>query len=263
MTNLFPPMKLLLPTLLLFVLMMACKPTTKTETQPEPVQEAAAPAVNESVPFAGDWLNEKYYNLIKDKHSPRDAQEKVERVFIKIPGHMKDTTMMVYGFHEAGPELVVVKKNNAYGLWEVQGDSVAFAVHPLGPDTLQLGTERFVRIHSAHGSYGEALVLEEIMFKGKYKLKGGGDVEFDHSGKVKGLSNYKYYQVLTDYLDAGLDVDQIWLGTTKDSMDHFGFKMHDNNLKIFNLKCLEYNKVDKRCEQVNFGKIAYTLEKVN
>jgi len=257
-------MKLLFSAFFLASLVLACKPNakTETETQPEPTAEAAAPVMKEPAPFAGDWLNEKYYKLIMDKHSPRDAQEKVENVFIQIPEHMNDTTVMVYGFHESGPDLVVVKKNNAYGLWEPQGDSIAFHVTALGPDTLQLGADRFVRIHSAHGNYGEALILEEIMFKGKYKLKGGGDVEFDHAGKVKGLGDYKYYRVLTDYLDAGLDVDQVWLGKTKDSMDYYGFKWNDKTLKIFNLKCLAYNKAEKRCEQVDFGKVAYTLTRV-
>jgi len=255
-------MKLTLTGLFLAIVLVACKPTTKTETQPEPTQEAAAPVKAEPVPFAGDWLNEKYYNLIRDKHSPRDAQEKVERVFIRIPSHMNDTTVMVYGFHESGPELVVVKKDKSYGLFEIQGDSVAFPVHVISPDTVELGKEKFIRIHSAHGSYGEALILEEILFKGKYKLTGGGDVEFDHAGKVTGLGDYKYYQVLTDYLDAGLDVDQVWLGKTKDSMDHYGFKANDKTIKIFNLKCLAYNKVDKRCDQVNFGKLTYTLTRI-
>lgn len=259
-------MKLLLPFFLLTLLMSGCKPGGTTETQPEAPQEtAAAPEINPAIPFAGDWLNEKYFDLIMDKHSPRDAQEKVENVFIKIPGHMKDTTVMIYGFHESGPDLVVQKKDKAYELWEVQNnalDKKAFSVTVLGPDTLQLGEDRFVRIHAAHGNYGEALILEEILFKGKYELKGGGLVEFDHAGKVKGLGDYTYYEVLTDYLDAGLDVDQVWLGKTRDNMDHYGFKMSDKNLKIFDLKCLEYNKVEKRCEQVNFGKLAYALTRV-
>jgi len=254
-------MKLFFPIILLVALLAACKHETKVETQPEPPKPKE---VNDAIPFAGDWLNEKYMNLIQDKRSPRDAQEKVEDVFIKIPAHMRDTTRMIYGFHESSADMVIVKKNDQYELWEVQGDSLdkkAFTAQVIDADHLQLGEDRFVKINAAHGAYQEPLVLEEILFKGHYKLKGGGDVEFTNSGKVTGLGKYKYYKVLTDYLDAGLDVDQVWLGETKDSMDYFGFKSKDKSLKIFNLKCLDYNKEDKRCERVNFGKLAYELMK--
>jgi hypothetical protein len=256
-------MKLLIPALLLTILLAACKHEAKVETQPEPPKPVV---INDAIPFAGDWLNEKYYTLIQNKRSPRDAQEKVENVFIQIPGHMRDTTRMVYGFHESGPDIMVVKKKDQYELWEVQGDSLdkkAWTAQVIDPDHLQLGDDHFVRIHSAHGAYNEALILEEILFKGHYKLKGGGDVEFTNTGKVTGLGKYKYYKVLTDYLDAGLDVDQVWLGETRDHMDYYGFKSNNKSLRIFNLKCLDYNKEDKRCERVKFGKEAYMLMKVD
>jgi hypothetical protein len=254
-------MKILFSTILLIALFAACKHETKTETQPE----ATPPVeVNEAIPFAGDWLNEKYFDLIRDKRSPRDAQEKVENVFIQIPGHMRDTTVMVYGFHESGPDIVIVKKDNQYELWEIQGDSLdrkAWTAQVIDADHLQLGEDRFVKINSAHGAYNEALILEEILFKGHYKLKGGGEVEFKNTGEVTGLGNYKYYRVLSDYLDAGLDVNQVWLGETRDSMEYYGFKSKDKTLDIYKLKCLEYNKEDKRCEQVDFGKVAWSLTK--
>jgi hypothetical protein len=254
-------MKLLFPVFLLVVLAVACKPA-KTETQPE----AAPPAeVNDAIPFAGDWLNEKYFTLINDKRSPRDAQEKVENCFIRIPAHTRDTTVMVYGFHESGPNIVVVKKNDQYELWEVQGDSLdkkAWTAQVIDANHIQLGEDRFVKINSAHGKYDEALILEEILFKGHYKMKGAGEVEFKNTGEVTGLGKYKYYRVLSDYLDAGLDVNQVWLGESRDSMDYYGFKSKGNSLDIYHLKCLEYNKEDKRCEQVDFGKVAYSLTKM-
>ena len=253
-------MKFLLSAFLLITLVAACKPGVKNESETEtPVNE-----VNDAIPFAGDWLNEKYYNLIHDKRSPRDAQEKVENCFIRIPAHMRDTTVMVYGFHESGPDIVIVKKNDQYELWEVQNDSLdrkAWTAQVIDADHLQLGEDRFVKINTAHGAYDEPLILEEILFKGHYQLKGGGDVEFKNNGEVAGLGKYKYYGVLTDYLDAGLDVNQVWLGENRDSMDYFGFKSKEKSLDIFTLKCLEYNKEDKRCEQVDFGKIAYSLSK--
>jgi hypothetical protein len=255
-------MKFLFPVLLLVVIAVACKPA-KTETQPETTPPAV---VNEPIPFAGDWLNEKYFTLIQEKRSPRDAQEKVENCFIKIPSHTLDTTVMVYGFHESGPEIVVVKKNDQWELWEVQGDSLdkkAWTAQVIDADHLQLGEDRFVKINSAHGAYDEALILEEILFKGHYKMKGGGEVEFKNTGEVTGLGQYKYYRVLSDYLDAGLDVNQVWLGESRDSMDYYGFKSKVKSLDIFHLKCLEFNKESNRCEQVDFGKVAYSLTKMD
>jgi len=257
----FHSMKFFFPTLFFIAGLIACKPGAKTETQPV---EATPVDLNETIPFAGDWLNEKYYHLIHDTRSPRDAQEKVENCFIQIPSHTRDTTVMIYGFHESGPEIVIVKKNDQYELWEVQGDSLdkkAWTAQVIDADHLQLGEDRFVKINSAHGTYNEPLILEEILFKGQYKLKGGGDVEFKNTGEVTGLGKYKYFRVLSDYLDAGLDVNQVWLGETRDSMDYYGFKSKDKSLDIYRLKCLEYSKEEHRCEQVDFGKLAYALTK--
>jgi hypothetical protein len=252
-------MKVLIFILSFLTLLVACKPGAKTEAQPEtPVQ------AEETIPFAGDWLNEQYFNLIRDHRSPRDAQEKVENCFIRIPAHLKDTTVMVYGFHESGPDIVIVKKNDQYELWEVQGDSLdrkAWTAQVVDENHLQLGQDRFVKINCSHGVYDEPLILEEILFSGHYQLKGGGDVEFKNTGEVTGLGHYQYYRVLTDYLDAGLDVDQVWLGDNLDSMDYYGFKSKDKTLQLFALKCLEYNKEDKRCEQVDFGKLAWSMTK--
>jgi hypothetical protein len=252
-------MKIFIPFFFIFLFLLSCKPSDKEIHTDQ--QGVAILNPNTPVTYAGHWLNKTYYNLIMKDKSPRDAQEKVENSFIRIPAYTNDTTVMIYGFHESGPDIVVVQKPQETELWEVQGDSLdrmAFKVNEIDQNTLLIGTDTFIRINPVQTKY-TPLILEEILFKGKYQLKGGGEVEFKNSGEVTGLGKYKYYQVLIDYLDAGLDVDQVGLGVNPDSLDYYGFKMKDNSLELFHLKCLAKDDVDERCQQVAFGKSAYKL----
>ena len=240
----------------------SCKPGENKEAEKAFIEQA--PYVHDMpVTFAGDWINKTYYTMVTTQNSPRDAQEKVEASYIRIPAFTNDTTMMYYSFHEVGPQIVVVQKDQKAELWEVQGDSLdkmAYLVTEIDGNTLLIGQDTFVRIYPVPTDF-TPLILEEILFKGKYQLKGGGEVEFKNDGEVKGLGNFKYYKVLIDYIDAGLDVDQVGLGESQDSLTYFGFKMKDKSLELFHLKCLARDDTDGRCQQVDFGKSAYKLTK--
>ncbi len=248
--------------LLGIILVSGCKPAAKEETivaaSPSPEGDRV------SIPFAGDWLNQAYYDLILRKKSPHDAQEKVENCFISIPATTRDTTVMIYGWHESGPELVAVRNNDQFELWEVQGDSLdrlAFRPKVIDENHLQLGNDTFVRIHPFHGPYDQPFILEEILFKGTYTLDNGDKVEFKNTGEFSGIGRNTYYRVRIDYLDAGLQVDQVGIGTSEDNLDYFGFKYKGDVLQLYVLKCKEYNQADQRCDEVDFGKLAYTLKK--
>jgi hypothetical protein len=171
---------------------------------------------------------------------------------------------MVYNFHEVGPELKMVEKDGAYTLWEIQGDTLAraaFDVKVIDSGRIQIGEHSFVRIKPEKAD-DQALILEELLFKGTYTLKNGGTVAFKNTGEVSGLGTYKYYHVLTDYMDAGLQIDQVGLGETQEELVYYGFTFKDQMLELFELKCLTFDKAENRCVEVDFGKKAFSLEKM-
>ena len=254
-------MKIHIP-LFLVLLLGSCKPSAPQDTQA--VSETKLAPDTSAIPFAGNWLNETYYKAIMQNKSPRAAQELVEEVFIQVPARMNEKTEMIYGFHESGPELQLLHHAGLYTFWELQGDTLdrkAFDVKIVDSTHLQIGDQPFVRIYPLNGPY-QPLILEEILFKGTYKASKKEQVEFKNNGQVVGLGKYKYYTVLTDYMDAGLQIDQVGLGETMDKWEYYGFKFKPKGLELYEIKCKVMDEAENRCVDVDFGKLAYSLEHI-
>lgn len=235
----------------------------------KPVTEKAATApdfktVSVSVPYAGDWISETYLESIRKDHSPRKAQEGSEDCFIHIPGQTLVSTFMAYNFHEGGAELVMVKEQDAYALWEKQNDTLVKVASPISPvDTgkIKIGDKVFVRIQAPMD--GERpLILESILFAGTYTAENGAKVVFSPNGEVTGLGSYRYYDPIIDYFDAGLQVDQVGLGESKDQLKYFAFAFKKDRLELFELKCKTFDEAEQRCVDVDFGKRVHLLKKV-
>lgn len=256
-------MKQVLLCLLATTTLLSCGSDTK------PAQQSAAPAINFKtnsvpVPFAGNWISETYLRDIKEHQSPRKAQETIEECYIQLPDQTLRASTMVINFHEGISDLVMVSNNGAFQLWEKTGDTLSnikYTIQPISADSIKIGDKLFLKINSSTAG-NEPQILEEILFKGKYKSKTGEQVEFKSNGEVTGLGKYKYYKPLIDYFDAGLQVDQVGLGETSDKMENFGFKFKKDRLELYVLKCKTYDNTEKRCVEVDFGDKTYELAKV-
>jgi hypothetical protein len=62
-----------------------------------------------AIPFKGLWVNEHYIDEIRRRKSLREAQD-TETKCIVIPGRTLEVTRWIYGFHEGGEGMVLVKK---------------------------------------------------------------------------------------------------------------------------------------------------------
>ena len=252
----------LTPYILFAIILASCNQSTKPET------EKAEAAINFKTttspsPYAGNWISEPYLQSILKDQSPRKAQEGSEEVFIRLPETTQKTATMIYNFHEAVGDLVLLDHNGAFELWEKQNDTLHKAVYTItkiADDTIRIGEKRFVKIN-AERTGDQSRILESILFAGEYTDKKGGKVEFKTNGEVTGIAGYQFYQPLLDYFDAGLQVDQVGLGKTQDKMEYFGFKFQKDKLDLYKLKCKEADPVDNRCLDVAFGAKAYELKK--
>jgi hypothetical protein len=253
-----------IPALLVIVLLAACNQGTKTETEKEKAETSvnfkstASPS-----PYAGNWVSEPYLKSILSDQSPRKAQEGSEEVFIRLPGTTQKTATMIYNFHEAVGDLVLVNHDGTFELWEKQNDTLhksVYTITRIADDTIRIGEKRFVKIQ-ADDAGDQSRILEAVLFSGQYTDKKGGMVEFKTNGEVTGLADFKYYQPVLDYFDAGLQVDQVGLGQTQDKMEYFGFKFQKEKLDIYKLKCKQADPVDNRCLDVAFGDKLFELKR--
>ncbi len=250
--------KLIVYFLPLILVSCGADPKTPTETNTSAMDSKSVQA---AVPYTGQWISAEYLDKIQKHKSPRQAQEGSKDCFIQIPASTLVPTFMVHNFHEAGPDLVVIKEKDSYQLWEKQLEGLtkmAYTMTLVSNDTLRLGEKNFVRIHPSVQEK-EARILEEILFRGVYTMEDGQKVEFKNNGEIQGWDRYTRYTPVIDYFDAGLQIDQLGLGNSNEKLDYFGFKFKNNTLILYDIKCKTFDRQENRCVEVDFGKEAYEL----
>jgi len=209
------------------------------------------------IPFAGFWVNERYLNDIKKSKSPRESQGFYESC-ITIPERTLQVTRMVWGFHDGGADLVVVKNKDRYQFYYKYNDTIrdfAQDIEIISKEKIKIGDNFFIKTNSNF--------LEEILFKSKYVDSNGTTVEFTATGKVVGLGDYKIYRPLYDYNAEGMNVDQIALLQTEKDGKLFGFKFNADTLLIYELNCLQYDSLNNMCVVVDFGQMTFKLTRKN
>ncbi len=216
---------------------------------------------NQSV-ITGNWVNEKYYKSIASDQSPRQAQKTCEFCFLNIPSNTNKPAKAIYNFHEALDYFIVKKTDGTFDLWSEENNqpkNKIDAINIKSGEQIKIGVNTFLRIHCEEED-GRFKILEQLLFKGSYLNEEEATVTFKNNGEVNGLGEYKYYAPLTDYNDAGLNIDQLQLGKTKDDLNAFGFKFKKKKLEIFVLDCK--TKDDQgNCVEVAFGQKLFNLKK--
>lgn len=242
--------------------LIACKGEQKPVAEETPApKKLDYKEIKAPIPFTGSYLNEAYLAGIREHKSPRKAQEGIDECFIRIPANTLTPTTMVFNFHEAMTGMIPLNNNGTYELWETQNDTLSkmrYTITIVGEDKIKIGDKNFVKINPEF-SGSQPLILESILFEGAYVMKKDVKVEFKNNGEVTGLGKYKYYVPVMDYFDAGLQIDQVGLGETRDKLDYYGFKFRKNGLDLFEIKCKTYDDKEKRCVDVDFGKKAFDL----
>jgi len=208
------------------------------------------------VPFSGFWLNENYIETVLRTRSPRQSQNENANSII-IPKRTLEVTSIFGALHDGAADMIVVKKPDKYQFYYKYDDTiwdVAYDIKLISKEKIKIGRDTYKKAT-------ENFFLEDLLFKGHYSSDKGANIEFTGNGKVKGLDNYKSYGVVSDYIDEGSDVDQVFLWNDDKHRDEFGFKFVGDSLFIYKIKCLEYDSVAKMCAKVDFGQLTYKLRK--
>jgi len=214
------------------------------------------------LPFAGFWLSERYFNDIQKTKSPRQSQRSDESC-ITIPERTLLVTRMISGFHEGAADIIVVKNGDQYQFWDPFLNEKHADIVIISKDKIKIGNKYFLKLSSEYIGAGNNLhVLEEILFKGIYRLENGKTVEFKSNGFVTGLENFSQYEPVIDYMGPAMDVDQIAFVQPTDKVDVFGFKFEQDNLFLHELEYSEYDSLNKMWGKADYGKLVYKLKKV-
>lgn len=206
-----------------------------------------------SVEFSGTWVNNKYIDKLKETRSPREAQDAGDISAVMIPDQTEEQAMMIWGFHE-GLEGSFRKKGTEYGLATGKPETIDYKIS-VSDGTLTMAEESFTRI----GGLKEYHIVETILFAGSYDLA-GRKVELSSNGRIEGIDSLSYYSANLDYMDAGMDVDQISLGKTEEKMHTYGFKFKGRTLTIHEIDCVDYD--GDYCMKVKHGREVLRMVKV-
>lgn len=216
------------------------------------------------ISFSGFWVNERYIKDIKSSKSPRKSQGNDESC-ITIPNKTLQIMRIVWGFHDGGEDLVVVKNGNNYQLWDGELKEKFKDIKIISKTKIKIGNNYFVKLETTDKAITDSnpKILEEILFKGTYHSGNGKIVEFKANGQIKGLDNFTHYDPVIDYVgDPDLDVDQISLGKSQNKTNLFGFKFQKSTLLIYQLKCIEYDSANNKCAKVSYGHLIYKLLRI-
>lgn len=249
--------------LLLSALFVACSKSGQQESATASVAVDFT-KLDTALSFAGYWLSESYFNDINTHRSPQKSQEGSEDCFVVIPERTLQPTMMVWNFHEGSEEITVVKKGPQYQLYEFRAagpGSYQKDITVISADKLKIGDKTFVKItpYAKPNEKSSPLILEEILFKGKYRSADGKEVEFRNDGRIIGLDNYHYYQPTMDYIGPGMQIDQISLSAAEEQKQWMAFKFRQDTLLIYDIRCIEFDKANNECSLADFGTLKHTL----
>lgn len=214
------------------------------------------------VPFSGSWINEGYLKRIRMTRSPRQAQDGAR--FVVIPEKANRLAFFVYNFHEGGTSFRVRKMGNAFRLEEDPAESETpgtrryLPFQMLGKNRIRIEDTVFVKQDILHRGLNP-LVLEGILFQGKYRLLNGKGVQLLPDGRIEGWELFSFYSPVLDYFDAGLQVDQVYLGADEKSARPFGFRFRGDTLCLHALRCLAFDSSENRCMEVALGKEMHRL----
>lgn len=210
-------------------------------------------------PFAGQWINEKYYNTLMKTKSPMKAFSSYFQSNIVFTKQLKGGQFLGWNFHE-GEETVLKPVGNGYELWRTEPKEKIGAITVIEQDKkIKVGKESFVKIKSTD----PMICLEEVLFEGNYLLN-GKPVKFNANGTVTGLPNIKYFFPKCDFIEKILPFDLIVLNKVKDAMtgQSYIYEFKDDSLIIYNIDCQQVDPDSKDCLKGKKGKEKYVLKKV-
>ena len=212
------------------------------------------------IPFKGLWVNEHYVNEIRQGKSLRESQDTGTRCIV-IPARTLQVTRCIYGFHEGGEGMALVKKGSGYFTYSLYNGICLDTLLPLADERLRIGRDYYIRLGEEDSTSSDMGVLEQLLFAGQYiRLNAKGTAVFAKNGKIEGLDSLGWYEPVIDYVAYPTNIDHIKLGRDKEHLNDYGFRFVRDTMMIYSIDCLQHAGGD--CVSDTFGQQMYILQKL-
>jgi len=212
------------------------------------------------ISFKGLWVNEHYVNEIRQGRSLRESQDTGTRCIV-IPPRTLQVTRCIYGFHEGGEGVVLVKKGSGYFTYSLYSGRCVDTLWPLEDERMRIGQDYYIRLGKEDSTSSDLGVLEQLLFAGQYiRLNARGTTVFAKDGKIEGLDSLGWYEPVIDYVGYPTNVDHIKLGRDKEHLNDYGLRFVGDTMMIYAIDCMQH--ADGDCVSDTFGHLMYVLPKL-
>lgn len=197
----------------------------------------------------GNWVYEGYIDKLNETQSPYQSRNAFNNISeLVFADKQNDSVLIIYGNHEGAykkynitPEGKINIGNNEFmlKLRAFQNTKTLTLMNKKG------GNETFTYMPTTSENRHHAIhyLVKSLLFAGTYEIvndpkaqAGQKTVTFKKNGLIKGMKNYNFYEVLTDYDDiANFDIMQLKQAEDKKGT-WYGWKKENNILTIYNLK---------------------------
>lgn len=248
--------KLNITLVLLLITLISCNQNSNNTQEKDlhGINKETITSIKPEKKFEGNWVNKKYVDeLIKTK-SPKASQDITPMSMIIIPKNLNEKATIIWGFHEGDSKII----DNNNGQVKIQfSENKESELILIDEKNLKIDNKQFIKLKESENKINYNIV-EELIFAGKYDLN-GQEVEFTYDGKVKGLKDINYYMVFIDYQDVGMQVNQLLLGTDFNNSESYSFEFNQDQLIIYQLKCVTIEQGE--CVTVENGEEKFKLTK--
>jgi len=237
------------------------KPVPHTDSAVHPGAAGAVPAfktLDTIVPFSGYWVNRQYIQKIRDHGSVHLAQN-IEESNIRIPDRTLQVTRMIGGFHDGGPDMVIVRDGAKYKFYSADLSIFVNNIEPAGDSLIRIGDQTFVRLQHPDTTLYDWGILEKYLFEGNYLDLEGRTVVFTANGRVSGLDSFSHFVPQIDYVETADLIDRVQMIRSPGQLEYFGFRFEKDSLLLYSIDCSVYDTAYRYCDSGRLGKRLYTL----
>jgi len=211
------------------------------------------------VPFPGAYVNEEYIDSLRKNQSP-SMDQGVKESCIEIPDSTLKSTSMIYGFHEGGEGMIIVKKGDIYQFYDYNIKQPRDTIEAVGADRIRIGRRYFRKLKHPDLKRYDWGILEELLFSGTYRRDDGTEVVFGADGGVRGLDSLIYYQPSIDYTEEiDIDAERIMLGGNPEHLKLYAYQFHKDTLRIFRVEQSDYDSVAREYAKERLGEMIWKM----
>lgn len=246
-------MKNLKPYIFIFCVLLGCD---AQEEKTENAQSLSLVPLEKE--YIGTWVHKAYLADLEATKSTKKAQELGRDKLYRITENQE---IMYMTLHEGagGNRLLMNAKNE--GAIYAQDTSIKYSEVRFQEGIMRVENKTFVKVEGFGDSF--AKLINQTFFAGTYKM-GGETVLFNPNGNIKGLSGFTRYRLNTDYMDAGMQFDKIYLSPGDPQIEEtFLYKFVGDTLLIKEPVCVEWDDERTHCYEIEQGKVIYKLRKLS